>query len=100
MIPSWNGRQLLQKFLPSVAQSVDAFEAATSLPAEVIIADDDSDDDSGSWMAKHHPSIRFETASPRRGFPSTVNRGVRAARYAWVFVLNNDVAMEPTTLCP
>ena len=100
MIPSWNGRRLLQKFLPSVMESVDTFQAATSLPAEVIISDDDSSDDSGVWLQEHYPTIRFETASPRRGFSPTVNRGVRTASYSWIFILNNDVAMEPNTLCP
>jgi GT2 family glycosyltransferase len=100
VIPSWNGLPLLQKFLPSVIESVAAFQAMTSLPAEIIIADDDSIDDSGAWLKANYPSIRFETASPRHGFSPTVNRGVRAAKYSWVFVLNNDVAMEPNTLRP
>jgi len=100
VVPSWNGRPLLQKFLPSVVESVAAFQAATSLPAEIVIADDHSNDDSARWLGEHYPSIRFETASSRRGFSPTVNRGVRAAKYSWVFVLNNDVALEPNTLCP
>ena len=100
MIPNWNGRALLQRFLGSVVGSVAAFQSATSLPAEVIISDDDSSDDSGVWLEKHHPAVRFLRASARRGFSPTVNRGVRAANYSWVFVLNNDVAMEPHTLTP
>ncbi|MGB2628113.1 MAG: glycosyltransferase family 2 protein [Candidatus Acidiferrum sp.] len=100
VIPNWNGRVLLEKFLPSVVGSVKAFEVATSLPAEIIVSDDDSSDDSGRWLKEHYPTIRFLAASPRRGFSPTVNRGVRAANYSWVFVLNNDVAMEPGTLIP
>jgi GT2 family glycosyltransferase len=100
VIPSWNGRPLLQKFLPSVMESVAAFQSATSLPAEVLIADDDSSDDTAAWLGENYPTVRFETATPRRGFSPTVNRGVRAAKYAWVYVLNNDVALEPNTLCP
>ncbi len=100
MIPNWNGRALLQRFLGSVVGSVTAFQSLTSLPAEVIISDDDSSDDSGVWLEKHHPAVRFLRASARRGFSPTVNRGVRAANYSWVFVLNNDVAMEPHTLTP
>jgi len=36
----------------------------------------------------------------RAGFASTANRGVRAARYALVFLVNNDVALEDSTLPP
>ena len=81
-------------------ESVAAFQSATSLPAEVLIADDDSSDDTAAWLGENYPTVRFETATPRRGFSPTVNRGVRAAKYAWVYVLNNDVALEPNTLCP
>jgi GT2 family glycosyltransferase len=100
VIPSWNGRLLLEKFLPSVLQSVAAFQSASSLPAEVLIADDDSMDDTAAWLGEKFPTVRFETARPRRGFAPTVNRGVRAAKYSWVYVLNNDVALEPNTLAP
>lgn len=100
VIPSWNGRPLLQKFLPSVMESVAAFQSVASLPAEVLIADDDSSDDTAVWLGEQFPTVRFETAEPRRGFAPTVNRGVRAAKYSWVYVLNNDVALEPGTLLP
>lgn len=100
VIPSWNGRPLLQKFLPSVMESVAAFQSVASLPAEVLIADDDSSDDTAAWLRVQFPTVRFETATPRRGFAPTVNRGVRAAKYSWVYVLNNDVALEPGTLLP
>ena len=98
VIPSWNGRSLLQKFLPSVVQSVAAFQSTCSLPAEILIADDASSDDTLSWLREHFPSVRCESSATRRGFAPTVNRGVRAARYSSVYVLNNDVALEPTTL--
>jgi GT2 family glycosyltransferase len=100
VIPNWNGRPLLQKFLPSVMHSVSAFQSASSLPTEVVIADDNSNDDSAAWLHEHFPTVRFEAAKPRRGFAPTVNRGVQAARYSWVYVLNNDVALEPNTLLP
>lgn len=98
VIPSWNGRSLLQKFLPSVLQSVDAFRSACSLPAEILVADDASSDDTLAWLGDHFPSVRCESSPTRCGFAPTVNRGVRAARYSSVYILNNDVALEPDTL--
>lgn len=100
VIPSWNGRALLEKFLPSVVESIGAFEARCGLPAEIVVSDDASDDDTLAWLREHFPAVRCDTAKLRRGFAPTVNRGVRAAKFSWVYVLNNDVALEPNTLCP
>lgn len=98
VIPSWNGRALLEKFLPSVVHSLNAFQIWRSLPCEIVIADDGSTDDTAAWLSAHHPEVRWETAKLHLGFAPTVNRGVRAARYSWVYVLNNDVAIEVNTL--
>src|SRR5213593_546577 len=98
VIPSWNGRALLEKFLPTVVDAAAAFEAACRQPCEIIVADDAS-----AWLAAQFPDARFECSGERAGpvgFAPTVNRGVRAARYALVYVVNNDVALEPATLPP
>ena len=100
VIPSWNGRALLKKFLPSVVESIGAFEKRCGLPAEIVVSDDASDDDTVGWLRENFPAVRCDTAAVRRGFAPTVNRGVRAATFSWVYVLNNDVALEPSTLCP
>src|SRR5437867_328061 len=42
VIPSWNGRALLEKFLPTVVAAAAAFEATCRQPSEVVIADDAS----------------------------------------------------------
>src|SRR5437773_6934011 len=102
VIPSWNGRALLEKFLPTVVDAGTAFEAACRQPCEIIIADDASEDDTRAWLAAQFPNARFEGSGERGpvGFAPTANRGVRAARYALVYVVNNDVALEPATLPP
>jgi GT2 family glycosyltransferase len=98
VIPSWNGRALLEKFLPSVVQSCAAFESRCCLPTEILIADDASNDDTVDWLCEYFPMVRCESAAQRRGFAPTVNRGVQAAKFSWVYVLNNDVALELNTL--
>lgn len=100
VIPNWNGRALLEKFLPSVVQSARAFEAASGQPSEVLVADDASTDDSESWLRAHFPGVRFETGSRQQGFAPTANRGVRAARFPLVYLVNSDVALAPDTLPP
>jgi GT2 family glycosyltransferase len=100
VIPSWNGRALLEKFLPTVLEAAAAFEAAGRAPTEVIVADDASTDDTLAWLAARFPQVRFESSDPQQGFGPTANRGVRAARYGLVYLVNNDVALEPATLPP
>ena len=100
VIPNWNGRALLEKFLPSVIQSARAFEAACGQPTEILVADDASTDDSESWLRAHFPGIRFEGGSRQQGFAPAANRGVRAARFSLVYLVNNDVALAPDTLPP
>ena len=100
VIPNWNGRTLLEKFLPSVVQSARAFEAATGQPSEILVADDASTDDSETWLRAHFPGVRFESGSLQQGFAPTANRGVRAARFPLVYLLNSDVALAPDTLPP
>ena len=100
VIPNWNGRALLEKFLPTVVQSARAFEAACGQPTEILVADDASTDDSESWLRAHFPGVRFESGSRQQGFAPTANRGVRAARFPLVYLVNNDVALAPETLPP
>lgn len=100
VITNWNGRALLEQFLPSVIHAARAFEEACGQAAEILIADDSSSDDSGAWLRAHWPQVRFEASERRLGFAGTANRGIRAARSPLVYLLNNDVALEPGTLLP
>lgn len=100
VIPTWNGRALLEKFLPTVLKATAAFEATSHRPTEVLIADDASTDDTDAWLAAHFPQVRCQVNPRRAGFAGTANGGVAAARYHLVYLLNNDVALEPSTLPP
>jgi GT2 family glycosyltransferase len=100
VVTNWNGRALLENFLPSVVQSARGFEVAFGQPTELLVADDASADDSESWLRAHFPDVRFESGSRQQGFAPTANRGVRAARFPLVYLVNNDVALAPDTLAP
>ncbi len=100
VIPSWNGRELLEKFLPSVVAAAEAFQTICREPAEIVVADDASSDETRAWLSARFPQVRCASSQQRQGFAPTANRGVRAARYALVYLVNNDVALEATTLPP
>ena len=57
VIPSWNGRDLLQAYLPSV------IEGTLANPAnEVIVVDNASADGTAEWLAREHPRVRLRSA--------------------------------------
>jgi len=92
VIPNWNGRELLEKHLPSVVYF--------RKQAEIIIVDDGSDDDSVSFVQKTYPFIRVIKKDTHEGFAGSVNTGVRQARGDIVILLNTDVEPEKGFLEP
>jgi len=98
VIPTWNGRHLLEKYLPTVIESAAAFTHLCHQPTEIVITDDASTDDTQTWLAQHYPPVRVETATRQGGFALNANRGVQAARFPLVYLVNNDVALTADTL--
>jgi GT2 family glycosyltransferase len=91
VIPNYNGVQLFQQTLPTVFKAVEKL----SLPAEVIVADDCSTDASIAYLEKEYPQIRIVQNPVNSGFSVTSNKGIAAARYSYVLLLNSDVKLEP-----
>jgi GT2 family glycosyltransferase len=100
VVPNWNGRALLERFLPTVIDAARTFAAASGQPTEILVADDASTDDSEPWLRAHWPEARFERSARQRGFAPTANRGVREARFSLVYLVNNDVALTAAALAP
>lgn len=98
VIPSWNGRHLLEKHLPSVVNAAAAYGGSGQ--TEIIVVDDACSDGTHEWLSAHFPAVRVETNARNLGFAPTANRGVQAARHPLVYLVNNDVAIEPSTLPP
>ena len=89
VIPNYNGRELLPLILPPL---FDALKSA-ALPYEVIVSDDSSKDDSVQYLHAHFPEIRVLEANENRGFSPAINKGIFAAQYDLVFLLNSDVKL-------
>lgn len=88
VVPSWNGRGLLERFLPGVER------AARARSAETLLVDDGSSDGSEAWVARNLPGVRILRSDANRGFIEAAARGVEAARGEVVVLLNNDVEVE------
>lgn len=92
VIPTYNGRQLLEKHLPDVIKVLTKKD-------EIIIADDASTDDTIVWLESIKEtlqnagiSLRWVVNSKNMRFSATVNAGVEKAKHEYVFLLNNDVS--------
>jgi GT2 family glycosyltransferase len=89
VIPSRNGRTLLETGLPTIA--LQSFH----LPVEIIVVDNGSDDSTPAWLAEHYPTARVVVSERPLSFARAVNVGIAAARSSHVCMLNNDMLLEP-----
>lgn len=91
VIPNYNGRHLLEEYLP---YTLDAIETAATV-YEIIIVDDRSPDDSVAWLKANYPALRLIENAENKGFSYTCNRGIAAAQYELILLLNSDVKLAP-----
>lgn len=96
VIPTWNGRELLARFLPSVTEALAAWPGS----GELVVADDGSTDGTPEFLASDFPGVRVVVSELNRGFSATANMGVEAAANRVVVLLNNDVETERGFLSP
>jgi GT2 family glycosyltransferase len=106
VIPTWNGVELLKRFLPSVIEAASRYSNQSHAPTEIVIVDDASSDDTIAWLTgegfseKGSNDLLFIKNETNRGFGESCNRGFEAARLPLVFLINNDVEVDPDSIAP
>jgi GT2 family glycosyltransferase/glycosyltransferase involved in cell wall biosynthesis len=95
VIPNWNGRELLEKYLPSVIAAVQPHPGS-----EVIVVDNGSEDGSAAFLAERFPQVRVVALKRNLGFGGGSNAGFRAARNDIVVLLNSDMRVDAGFLAP
>jgi GT2 family glycosyltransferase len=95
VIPTWNGRELLERFLPSVVAEAERWAQAHGQGCEVVVSDDGSTDGTAAWLAEHCAEVRQTLSVRNQGFAPAANAGVAAAQAPVVVLLNNDLEMTP-----
>ena len=95
VIPNWNGRDLLAKYLPSVIASIENHP-----DSEVIVVDNGSTDGSVTFVEQTFPDVRVLPLKENLGFGGGSNAGFRAAHSDIVVLLNSDMRVERDFLQP
>jgi GT2 family glycosyltransferase len=91
-ILNWNGKQLLERFLPSVVKY--------SPEATVYIIDNASTDASKSYVEENWPSIKWIQNSGNGGYAKGYNDGLVHINEAFAVLLNSDVEVSEAWLQP
>lgn len=84
VILNWNGRDLLEKFLPGVL-------TYSSSVAEVIVADNASTDDSVVFLQSRFPNVRIIKNVVNGGFAKGYNDALKNVDAEYYVLLNSDV---------
>jgi GT2 family glycosyltransferase len=84
VILSWNGRKYLEQFLPSVCMT-----SYSNL--EIVVADNNSTDDSADFITKHYPSISYLQLEKNYGFAAGYNEAIKKVEAEYIILLNQDV---------
>ena len=95
VIPNWNGRDLLEKYLPSVIAAMSG-----STRNEIIVVDNGSDDGSAQFVREHFPQVRVLALEHNLGFGGGSNAGFQAAHNDIVVLLNSDMRVDRNFLQP
>src|SRR5450432_2964351 len=95
VIPNWNGRDLLAKYIPSVQAAL-----ADNPASELIVVDNGSTDGSAAFLREHFPRVKVVALETNLGFGGGSNAGFRAAQNDIVVLLNSDMRVERDFLAP
>ncbi|MDR1332152.1 MAG: glycosyltransferase family 2 protein [Tannerella sp.] len=89
VILNWNGEALLEQFLPAVIAHTPPEQA------EIVVADNGSDDGSVGMLGRKFPSVRLIALDRNYGFAEGYNRAIARVEADFVVLLNSDVEVTP-----
>jgi GT2 family glycosyltransferase/glycosyltransferase involved in cell wall biosynthesis len=95
VIPNWNGRDLLARYLPSIVEALSA-----NPRNEILVVDNASTDDSVQFLHSNFPKVHVLALDRNYGFGGGSNRGFAAASNDIVVLLNSDMRVAPDFLQP
>ena len=93
VILNWNGKKLLEQFLPSVINYSEK-------EATIYVADNASTDDSVSFVKNKFPSIKIIQNKTNGGYAKGYNDALKDLSEDLFVLLNSDVEVSPNWLSP
>ena len=94
VILNWNGSLYLERFLPSIVK-YSSYDWA-----EIVVADNHSDDDSSEVIAKQFPGVKFLQLDRNYGFAEGYNLALKNNIADYLVLLNSDVEVTENWLEP
>lgn len=92
VILNYNGKELLEKFLPSVVE--------LSGEAEIVVADNNSSDGSIAFVQQIYPQITIIPISTNLGFCGGYNFALNQVKAEYYVLLNSDIEVTANWLDP
>ena len=93
VILNWNGRKLLEEFLPGVILH-------SAGKATIFVADNASTDSSLDYIREHHPEVKIIVNSVNEGFAKGYNTALKQIDAEYFLLLNSDVEVTEGWLDP
>ncbi|MCT4582076.1 MAG: glycosyltransferase family 2 protein [Flavobacteriales bacterium] len=91
-ILNYNGKQWLEKFLPTVVSK--------SKEAEIVVIDNASTDDSITFLKQFFPKIQLVINKENHGFAGGYNEGLKSLEADYFILLNSDVEVTDNWIMP
>jgi GT2 family glycosyltransferase len=92
IVLNWNGRELMERFLPSVVANTP------ERVADIVVADNGSTDGSLALLSEKFPSIRVLPFDRNYGFAEGYNKAIAEVDTPYAVMLNSDVEVTPDWL--
>lgn len=93
VVLNWNGKSFLQKFLPSVLNSIPYY-------AELFVADNNSSDDSVEFLKQNYPQVHLVINSENGGYAKGYNDALKQIEAQYYILLNSDIEVGPNWIEP
>lgn len=93
VILNWNGKNFLEKFLPSVVANNPVY-------SEIIVADNASSDNSIAFLKERYPLIKIIQNAENGGFSRGYNDALKQVKADYYVLLNSDIEVTANWIDP
>lgn len=92
VILNWNGKALLEKFLPSIVKYAD--------DATIYVADNASTDNSVAFVSGHFPTVKIIQNTENGGYAKGYNDALKHVEEPLLCLVNSDIEVTENWLLP